>query len=102
MINKNKIEGDYLRKPTESFKERYANMADEDGYVRVVAFAITELRRQVKSVAALLDGDEGQNPEYDLGKGLKYKGASGNYGDMMIHIDDLDKFIARVKAYFKE
>ncbi len=81
--------------------EKYRLQTDEDGYVFTSAFSVPELHRQNKSVAGLLDGEEG-TAEYNLGEGLRYKGSSGNYPDMKIHIDDLDTFIERVRDYFRE
>lgn len=80
--------------------EKYRAKADAEGYIGVGDFATTELHRQGKSVAGLLDGDEGQAPEYNLGEGLRLKGNSGNYSDMKLHIDDLEIFVQRVKGYF--
>jgi hypothetical protein len=85
-----------------SFKDKYRAKADENGFISVGDFATTELRRQAKSIASFLDGDEGTNPEADLGGGLNFKGKSGNYSDMKIHIDDLDEFIKRVRNFYGE
>ncbi len=85
--------------PNESLVEKYRPEADEEGYVFTSAFAVPELGRQNKNVAALLDGEEG-TAEYNLGEGLRYKGGSGNYSEMKIHVDDLDIFIQRVRDYF--
>ncbi len=85
-----------------SIKEKYQNMVDKDGYLYVRDFCWDELKRQCKSIAGLLDGDQGQSPDYNLGEGLNYKGESGNYSDMQIHIDDLEKFIEKVKKHYKE
>jgi hypothetical protein len=89
--------------PKESYpiRERYVSKADKDGYVWIGDFATQELGRQSKNVGALLDGEEGTSPEHNLGDGLRYKGSSGNYSDMSIHIDDLATFIERVKNYFQ-
>lgn len=83
-------------------KEKYMSKADTDGFICVGDFATQELKRQSKSVASLLDGDEGQNPEYNFGEGLRIKGSSGNYSDMMLHIDDLDEFVRRVRELYGE
>lgn len=80
--------------------EKYRARVDDEGFISITDFATTELRRQAKSVAGLLDGDEGQAPEYNLGEGLRFKGSSGNYSDMKLHVDDLDTFIQRVNEYF--
>ncbi len=80
--------------------EKYISHTDADGYILVSLFAVPELRRQSKSVAGLLDGEEGTSPEYNLGTDLHYKGNSGNYSDMKIHIDDLDIFVQRVQQHF--
>lgn len=85
-----------------NIKEKYLSKADAEGYISVGAFATGELRRQGKSVAALIDGEAGTEPETFLGKGLRYKGESGNYSDMKIHVDDLEEFIRRVKKHFGE
>jgi hypothetical protein len=84
-----------------SVKDRYRNKTDAEGYIRIGDFATPELHRQSKNVASLLDGDEGQVPENNLGKDLKYTGSSGNYSDMKIHIDDLETFIDRVKEHYR-
>jgi hypothetical protein len=84
-----------------NLKEKYLSKVDSEGYLSVASFAVAELGRQSKSVASLLDGEEGTSPEYNLGEGLRYKGASGNYSDMKIHIDDLENFIERVKNHYK-
>ncbi len=75
--------------PTPTLKEKYVAISDREGFLKISDFAIKELQRQSKSIAAFLDGDEGSAPEYNLGEGLRYKGSSGNYSDMKIHIDDL-------------
>ncbi len=84
-----------------SIKEKYINKADENGFVRVGDFATQELKRQSQSVASLLDGEEGLSPEYNLGEGIRYLGASGNYSDMKVHIDDLEEFIKRVRNHYQ-
>ena len=94
---------DFLENKAEqlSIRDRYLGKADAQGYVSIGDFATTELHRQSKNIASFLDGDEGQMPEYNFGTGLKYKGNSGNYSDMKIHIDDLETFINRVKEHYK-
>ncbi len=88
-------------KPTYiNIKEKYLDKIDSDGFLRIGEFANQELKRQSKSVAGLVDGEEGTNPEIFFGRGLRYKGSAGNYPDMKIHIDDLEEFIKRVKEYF--
>lgn len=89
------------RKNNESLKNRYAPQADGEGYIPTASFATQELKRQNKSVASLLDGDEGAG-DYNLGEGIRFRGSSGNYPDMKIHIDDLDEFVRRVKEHFGE
>jgi hypothetical protein len=84
-----------------SIKEKYFSKADDEGYVFISDFATQELSRQSKNIASLLDGEEGMSPEYNLGGGLRYKGVSGNYTDMKVHIDDLEEFIQRVKAHYQ-
>lgn len=83
-------------------KNKYKAKADSDGYLYVGEFATQELRRQAKSIAAFLDGDEGTNVDVNLGEDLRFTGKSGNYHDMKIHIDDLDEFVGRVKNYYGE
>jgi hypothetical protein len=87
--------------PKISIKEKYANKADENGFVWVRDFATQELKRQSQSIASLLDGEEGLSPEYNLGEGIRYTGSSGNYSDMKVHIDDLEEFMERVKNHYK-
>lgn len=84
----------------ESLKHKYASQADNEGFVSTAAFATQELGRQNKSVAAFLDGDGGDG--INLGEGIVFKGSSGNYSDMKIHIDDLDEFVKRVKEHYGE
>ena len=83
-----------------SLREKYAAEADDAGFLPVSAFATQELKRQSKSVAALLDGEENTEAESNFGEGLTFQGTSGNYPEMKIHIDDLDEFVRRVKEYF--
>lgn len=85
-----------------SLKEKYAPEADPEGFVSVGTFATTELKRQSKNVAAFLDGDEGSNPDANLGEDLRFKGYSGNYSSMKIHIDDLEEFVKRVRDFYGE
>jgi archaellum component FlaC len=85
----------------ELLKNKYASQADEDGYIFTATFATQELRRQNKSIASFLDNDEGTG-DYDLGKDIRFKGSSGNYSEMKIHIDDLDEFVKRVKEHYGE
>jgi len=94
-----KFEGDYNKEL--SIKEKYSSKIDEEGYISVSDFSNKELGRQTKNIASLLDGEEGTIPDYNLGEGLRYKGSSGNYTDMKIHIDDLEEFIKRVKNHYK-
>lgn len=75
-------------------------MADENGYVSVSEFSWNELKRQTKSIASFLDGDEGLSPEYDLGQGIEFVGSSGHYDQMKVHINDLEEFINRVKKHY--
>ncbi len=88
--------------PKLNLAEKYASKVDAEGFLSIGSFATQELKRQSKSVAALLDGEEGTSPEYNLGDGLRYKGSSGNYSDMKIHIEDLDEFVRRVRNHFGE
>lgn len=81
-------------------KEKYREQADEEGFVPVSAFSHTELGRQTKSIASFVDGDGGTNPDINFGEGLRYKGESGNYTDVKIHIDDLPKFIKMIKEWY--
>jgi len=74
-----------------NLKDKYSSQVDSDGYLNIGTFATSELKRQTKNVASLLDGAEGTEQDYLLGKDLKYKGNSGNYSDMKIHIDDLEE-----------
>ena len=83
-------------------KDKYIPKADNDGYLYVGEFATQELRRQAKSIAAFLDGDEGTNVDVNLGEDIRFTGNSGNYSDMKIHIDDLDEFVRRVRNYYGE
>jgi len=85
----------------QSIKEKYLSKVDENGFLSL-SDAREEFGRQIKSIAALLDGDEGTEPHYNYGAGLKYKGSSGNYPNMRIHIDDLETFIKRVKKHYGE
>lgn len=84
-----------------NIKDRYLPMADLEGYVNVGSFATKEINRQAKSVASLIDGEEETEPDYFLGKDLRYKGCSGNYSDMKIHIDDLETFIERARKHYE-
>jgi hypothetical protein len=83
-----------------SVREKYLSKVDKDGFVYVGDFSTQELRRQSKSVAAFLDGEEGAEPNINLGNGIRFKGSSGNYSDMKVHIDDLEEFIERVRNYY--
>ena len=83
-----------------SVREKYLSKVDKDGFVYVGDFAIQELKRQSKSVASFLDGEEGTEPDINLGNGIRFKGSSGNYSDMKVHVDDLEEFIKRVRNYY--
>ena len=83
-----------------SIREKYVSQIDSEGYLSIGSFSTQELKRQSKNIASLLDGDEGASPEYNLGRGLRYTGSSGNYSDMRIHIDDLEDFIQRVREHY--
>ncbi len=83
-----------------SVKEKLISKADKEGFVSIGDFATQELKRQSKSVAAFLDGDEGTLQEINFGEGIRFKGSSGNYSDMKVHIDDLEEFIKRVRDYY--
>lgn len=54
---------------TNIYKEKYFSKADQHGYIKTSDLATQELGRQNKSIASLLDGDEGVS-EFNLGKGL--------------------------------
>ena len=82
-------------------KEKYQLKADAEGYLKLSDFREELNGRQIKNIASLLDGEEGTSPDYDLGRGLNFKGKSGNYSDMKIHIDSLDEFIGRVNNHYK-
>lgn len=84
-----------------NLKEKYGSKIDSEGYISVGTFANQELGRQAKNIASLLDGEEGTSPEYNLGSELRFKGSSGNYADMKIHIDDLEAFIKRAKNHYQ-
>ena len=88
--------------PEQSLKAKYQSMADSDGYVLTFAFADQETGHQNKSIASLVDGEEGTIEELNFGKGLRVKGNSGNYDTVKIHIDDLGEFVKRVKNHFKD
>ncbi|MBP9782708.1 MAG: hypothetical protein KBC50_03195 [Candidatus Pacebacteria bacterium] len=83
-----------------SVKEKLIAKADKEGFVSIGDFATQELKRQSKSIAAFLDGDEGIQPEINFGEGIRFKGSSGNYSDMKVHVDDLEEFIKRVRDYY--
>lgn len=90
-----------LENNSELLSSKYASQVDDDGYLFIAAFATQELKRQNKNIASLLDGDEGTG-DYNLGEGIKFKGSSGNYSEMKIHIDDLYEFVKRVKKHYGE
>ncbi len=83
-----------------SIREKYLSKVDKGGFVYVGDFSTQELKRQSKSVASLLDGEEGTEPDINLGNGIRFKGSSGNYSDMKVHVDDLEEFIKRVRNYY--
>lgn len=82
-------------------KNKYQDKVDPEGFIFIRDFAGPETGHQTKSVAGFADGDMGTE-EWNLGKDLRVKGDSGNYSDVKIHIDDLDKFVKRVKDYYGE
>ena len=84
----------------EEMKEKYLSKIDKEGYLYVRDARSEFGGRQIKSIAAFLDGDGGTQPEYNYGKGLRYKGSAGNYSDMKIHIDDLETFVKLVKKHY--
>lgn len=78
-------------------REQYLSKIDSEGYLRLGEVSRNEFGgRQIKNIASLLDGSEGVN----LGEGLRYKGNSGDYSSIEIHIDDLESFIERVKEFY--
>lgn len=83
-----------------SVREKYLSKVDKNGFIYVGDFATQELKRQSKSVASFLDGEEGAEPDINLGNGIRFTGSSGNYSDMKIHVDDLEEFIKRVRNYY--
>ena len=83
-----------------SVREKYLSKVDKEGFVYVGDFSTQELKRQSKSVASFLDGEEGMEPNINLGLGIRFKGSSGNYSDMKVHVDDLEEFIKRVRKYY--
>ena len=44
--------------------------------------------------------NEGTQPEINLADGIRFKGSSGNYSDMRVHVDDVEEFIKRVRNYY--
>jgi len=81
-----------------TIKDQYLSRIDSEGYLRLGEISRSEFGgRQIKNIASLLDGSE----ETNLGEELRYKGDSGNYSDMKIHIDDLEFLIERVKEFYK-
>ena len=92
---------EFMQKPKD-LKELFKNKLDSQGFIRLGDLPRDIFDgRQIKSIAAFLDGEEGLNPEVNLGKDLIYFGKSGNYSDMKINIDSLEKFINRVKIFYK-
>lgn len=91
----------YIENPEQSIIEKYFSKADSEGYISLSDARQEFGGRQIKNIASLLDGEEGTEPEYNLGEGLNFKGKSGNYSDMKIHIDSLEEFIERVKNHYK-
>jgi hypothetical protein len=93
-------------KPKElvNYRERFKDKIDDKGFLFIGDFCTSILHRQSKSIASFLDGDGDHNPEINFGEKLsiRYEGNSGNYSDMKIHIDDLEKFIEAVKTYYGE
>ena len=87
-----------------NYREMFKDKIDNEGFLPIGDFATKLLRRQGKNVAAFLDGDGGTNPNINFGEkySIKYKGNSGNYDTMSIHIDDLEKFINAVRDYYGE
>ena len=87
-----------------NYREMFKGKIDSEGFLQIGHFSTQLLGRQSKSVAAFLDGDEGTNLEINFGEkySIKYKGNSGNYDTMSIHIDDLEKFINAVRDYYGE
>ncbi len=90
-----------IENPNQSIREKYLSKADNEGYISLSDARAEFDGRQIKNIASLLDGEEGTEPDYNLGGGLNFKGKSGNYSDMKIHIDSLEEFIERVKNHYK-
>ena len=84
----------------QEMKEKYLSKIDKDGYLDLTNARSEFGGRQIKNIGALLDGEEGTVPNYNYGKGLRYKGSSGNYSAMKIYIDDLEAFVERVKKHY--
>lgn len=76
---------------------------DQDGFILVGDIARGELKRQMQSIASFIHRFD---PEVEhLGKGLRFQNVSettDNYHQYMIHKDDVNAFIQRVKDYYKE
>jgi hypothetical protein len=84
----------------QELKDKYLSKIDKDGYLDLTNARSEFGGRQIQYIASFLDGGEGTEPEYNYGKGLRYKGTSGNYSDMKIHIDDLETFVKLVKKHY--
>ncbi len=84
----------------QNLKEKYLSKIDKDGYLNLTDTRDEYGGRQIKNIAAFLDGEEGKEPHYNLGDGIKFKGSSGNYSSMKIHMDDLETFVIRVKKHY--
>ncbi len=83
--------------------EKYAQYADTEGFIAFSRFCGSELRKQVKSIAAFIDGDGGTNHDINFGilhPHLRFKGDAGDYDRAMVHKEDIDEFVSLVKSYY--
>lgn len=90
--------------PSEKYFGKYE--IDNDGFVRLGDIARGLLRRQTQYVSRFIDNTDSEYP--NLGESLRLKNVfregkgTGNYHDYMIHKDDIDTFVKRVKEYYEE
>ncbi len=81
---------EFVKKPI-SIIDQIKDKVDKDGFIRLGDLPRNIFGgRQIKSIAAFLDGEGGLNPDINFGENIKFVGDSGNYSDMKIHIDSIE------------
>lgn len=82
------------------FEQKPTFEADKDGFVKFGDVSRRLLGKQAQYGSRYVDGAFGEYPK--LGDGLRVKGSSDDYHNLLIHKDDIDEFVNRYNTHFSQ